>query len=328
MSEFVIHPDWKETGGWLEAASTDDRTDELFGHVIEDVTVESADRNEIVLVGEPFDRAVIGRSGASDGPTEIRKALARTKTAHFEHGRVRSIGDLGDVDSLVTFLEQDIGHVEPVEMVHNRLQGTTAAVHDLDALPVFLGGDNSLTFPNVAPLLDRGSVGVINLDAHLDVRDVREDATSGTPYRQLFEAGLDGYACLGARHFETSHAYREYVHRQGGTVITADELGENPVGAAAMALESLRDVEYVYVSVDCDVLDASAAPGVSAPTPGGITTRELYRILGRLARDERIAGFEIVECAPPLDRDGMTVDAAARAVAHFLAGYQGQEVSR
>lgn len=107
----------------------------------------------------------------------------------------------------------------------------------------------------------------------------------------------------------------------GGEVVTAEDVADAPSTAADRALDALGDVDHVYVSVDLDVLDTSAAPGVSAPTPGGLTTRELFQILRRLARDPRISGFEVVECAPPLDRDGMTATAGARAVAHFLSGY-------
>jgi arginase family enzyme len=67
---------------------------------------------------------------------------------------------------------------------------------------------------------------------------------------------------------------------------------------------------------------------VSAPTPGGITTRECFRLCSRFAREERLAGFEVVECAPPLDREGRTVDAAARTVAHVLAGRQAGVAER
>ncbi|MFU8869820.1 arginase family protein, partial [Natronococcus sp.] len=226
---------------------------------------------------------------------------------------------LGDVRSLVETLESE--DAEPVSAVQTELVETTRLVHERDALPVFLGGDNSLTYPNVAPLLEEGSVGAINLDAHLDVRAVDDEPTSGTPYRQLLEDGLDGYACVGARHFETSTAYHDYLRERGGEVVTSEEVGDDVVAAADRALEAVGDVDTLYVSVDCDVLDASAAPGASAPTPGGLRTRELFRLLRLLAADDRIAGFEVVECAPPLDRDGLTADAAARAIAHFLAGY-------
>ena len=77
------------------------------------------------------------------------------------------------------------------------------------------------------------------------------------------------------------------------------------------------------MSVDCDVLDASAAPGVSAPTPGGLTTRELFALVRRLSADDRLTGAEVVECAPPLDDDDRTAGAAARTVAHLVAGYAG-----
>lgn len=326
-SRFAPHPDWDAAGGWPGVAETDDPHDELFGHVVEPVTFDSADELDAVLVGEPYDGAVIGRKGARHAPLEIRRSLARTKTHHFEGGAVRSIGDLGDVRTLLDDGDDgddDRSTTPPVDTVQTAIVETAALVHELDALPVFLGGDNSLTYPNVAPLChttDAGTVGVVTVDAHLDVREPIDGPTSGTPYRQLFEAGLDHYACVGARHFETSTDYHEFVREQDGTVITAEAVGDDTEAAATRALQSMADADSIYVSIDCDVLDASAAPGVSAPTPGGLSTRELYRLLRHLVSDDRLAGVELVECAPPLDRDGTTVDAAARAIAHVLAGY-------
>ncbi|WP_101295184.1 formimidoylglutamase [Halegenticoccus soli] len=303
---------------------SDDPNDEQFGDVIEPCSaartaaddaaeparLDRADRYDAVLVGEPYDGGVVGRTGAREGPTALREALAAVKTHHFEGGPVGAVGDLGDVEILDGSVRAVQGTVS--EIAHR--------VHATDALPVFLGGDNSLTYPNAAPLLDR-SLGVVNFDAHLDVREVRDDATSGTPYRQLFESGLDAYACVGARHFETSTAYADYVRDRGGSIVTADAVGSDPVGAVEQALATMTDAEALYVSADLDVLDASAAPGVSAPTPGGLSTRELFRMLRRVAADDRVAGFEVVECAPPLDEGGRTAAAGARAVAHFLSGY-------
>jgi formiminoglutamase/agmatinase len=285
-----------------------DPNDEQFGDVVEPTTLDAADGYDAVLVGEPYDGAVIGRRGTAAGPTAIRETLAGVKTHHFDAGPVSSVGDLGTV----VLPDGD------VRTVQRAVRAVAASVHDTDAFPAFVGGDNSLTYANAGPLLD-GSLGVVNLDAHLDVREVRDDATSGTPYRQLFDAGLDAYACIGARHFETSTAYHDYLHEHGGEVVTAEEVGDDPVAAADRALEVLGDVDRIYLSLDCDVLDAAVAPGVSAPTPGGLTTHECFRLLRLLASDDRLVGFEVLECAPPLDRDGLTVDAAARAIAHVLS---------
>jgi formimidoylglutamase len=287
---------------------SEDPNDEQFGDVVEPTTLAGADSYDAVLVGEPYDGAVIGQRGAAEGPAAVRETLAAMKTHHFDAGPVASVGDLGTV----SLPDGD------VRTVQQAVRDVAASVHDTDAFPVFVGGDNSLSYGNAGPLLD-DSLGVVNLDAHLDVREPREDATSGTPYRQLLDAGLDAYACVGARHFETSRAYHDYVHEQGGVVVTAEEVGTDPVAAVDSALDAMADVDRIYLSLDCDVLDATAAPGVSAPTPGGISTRECFRVLGLLASDHRVAGFEVVECAPPLDRDGLTVAAAARAIAHVLS---------
>jgi arginase family enzyme len=170
-----------------------------------------------------------------------------------------------------------------------------------------------------ASAADGGTVGVVSLDAHLDCRAVDGQPSNATTYRQLFGAGLDALAVVGARHFESSTDEAEYLRELGGTVVTAEEVGEDAVVAADRALDALGDVDAVYVSVDLDVLDTTAAPGVSAPTPGGITTRELFRLLRVLASDDRLAGVEVVETAPPLCPDGRTARAGARAVAHALS---------
>jgi formimidoylglutamase len=289
-----------------------DPNDEQFGDIVEPVTIADASEFDAVIVGEPYDGAVIGRRGAREGPAALREMFAGVKTHRFDAGPVESIGDLGDV-------EVPDGDAETVQ---ESIRETTRDIHASDALPVFLGGDNSLTYPNVAPLLS-DSLGIINFDAHLDCRKVRGEPTSGTPYRQLHEAGLDAYACVGARHFETSTAYADYVHEQGGEIVTSEAVGNDVESAAERALDAMAGFDTVYVSVDLDVLDATAAPGVSAPTPGGITTRELFCMLRIVAADDRVAGFEVVECAPPLDSENLTAAAGARAIAHFLSAYDG-----
>ncbi|MGA9403025.1 formimidoylglutamase [Haladaptatus sp.] len=310
--------EWRGTSG--------DPNDEQFGDIVEPVPELDDDvlaAFDAVLLGEPFDHAVIGRKGAVDGPAALRETLAGVKTHHFDAGPVASVGDVGDV--MLMLDDADDPEEVTTELLQRKAGVLAKRLHDADTLPVFLGGDNSFTYPNAAPLLEDGSLGVINFDAHLDVREVRDDPTSGTPYRQLFDAGLDSYACVGARHFETSSAYADYVRERGGAIVTAEEVGDDSVSAIDTALDSMSDVDTIYVSVDVDVLDAAFAPGVSAPTPGGISTRELFRMLRLVAADDRVAGFEVVECAPSLDHDELTVKAGARAIAHFLSTYGGSK---
>jgi len=307
VTVFLSPPEWHPT--------SEDPVDDQFGHLVEGATVEDAAAYDAVLVGVPYDGGVISRQGASEGPAAIRRSLMSTKTHHFDAGPVDSLADLGNV----AFPQQ-----ESTAIVQSAIADATRQVHDADATPVFLGGDNSTTYANASPLLDAdvgadsSSLGVVSFDAHLDCRMVREDPTSGTPYRQLHADGLDALAVVGARHFETSTGYHEFVRDNDYEVVTAEEVGDDDVAAVDRALDALGDVDQVYLSVDVDVLDAY--PGSSAPTPGGITARELFRMVRVAASDDRVAGFEVVETAPPLDEDDRTVDAAARTVAHFLTG--------
>jgi formimidoylglutamase len=298
-------PEWRPTSA--------DPNDEQFGDIVEQTTLTGADEYTATLVREPYDGGVIGTPGAREGPSAVCAALAGVKTHHFDAGPVQSVGDLGTIE------------VPPGLAVSNAqaaIREQTASIHEQETVPVFLGGDNSLTYANVAPLLEREeSVGVISLDAHLDCRAVQGEPSSGTPYRQLWESGLDDMAVLGARHFETSTAYAEYLREQGGDIVTAEEVGDDPVEATDRALTGV-EADHLYISVDVDVLDATAGPGVSAPTPGGITTRELFRIVRLLAGSGDVAGFEVVETAPPLCPDGRTPDAAARTVAHALSALE------
>jgi formiminoglutamase/agmatinase len=305
MTDLAPPPAWEGTSS--------DPNDEQFGDVITPASRDDLDAFDAVLVGEPYDGAVIGRRGAREGPAAIRESLAGVKTHHFDQRTATNLGDIGDVNVPAT---------DDVATVQDAVSEVAAELHEADVLPIFIGGDNSLTYANAAPLLDEGTVGALSFDAHLDCREVRNGPTSGTPYRQLHDAGLDAFAVVGARHFETSEPYHDYVIDRAGEVVTAADVRADLNIAIERAMDAIAGLDAIYVSVDLDVLDASAAPGVSAPTPGGITSRELFTMIRRVTASSQLAGFEVVECAPPLDRGGMTTDAAARTIAHALAGLE------
>lgn len=299
-------------GDW-EGPSTDP-FDEQFGDIVAPVTPESAAETDVLLVGEPYDGAVLSRPGARGGPAGIRDALTSTKTAHLFEGIVTDIGDLGDID---------VPRRKSVTETQSWMAEVTAEIHDLDTFPVFIGGDHSVSYPNIRPLLDDyDSVGVVNVDAHADVRQVVDEPYNGTPFGQLLDDGLDAYAFVGARNYETSAHYLTTLEEHGATVVPTNEVGNDPAAAADRALEGLGDVDAVYVSCDTDVLDMTASPGSTAPTPGGISTRELYELLWTLAAESRLCGFDYVGTAPSLDSSDRTVKAGSRAIAHFIGGLQ------
>jgi len=300
-----------------------DPNDEHIGDVIEPTTLNEVGQYDAAIVGEPYDGGQVGTRGASKGPEGVRHALQDTKTCNLTAGPVSAIADLGDVD---------YAWGQEIETVHEEIKAVAAEVHRAHTFPVFVGGGHDLGYPNVAPLLEAyDSVGVVNFDAHADVREVTDRPHNGTPYRRAFEAGLDAYSLVGGRHFETSTPYVEYMAERNTAVVTAEEIGADPSAAVGRALEPMADVDAIHVSADLDVLDMTVAPATTAPTPGGILSRELFHALRTIAKDERVVSFDLIGCAPPLESNGQRLVSAnagrtamcgGRAVIHVVSGLQ------
>lgn len=269
-----------------------DPHDDLVGNRFIDDTQRHTD---IALFGLPYDGAVLGRKGARLGPDAIRAELRKIK-AHSPH----TWRDLGNA------------HLPP----DPRAAGEAAAAAMRAALetgsfPIALGGDHSLTYGLVkAVAAVRWPIAVLNIDAHLDVREAAVP-NSGTSFRRLIDEKVvpaEWITEVGIRPYANATRYLDWARSRG--VRVHEELALPQLPPAARGL---------YVSLDIDVLDESAAPGVSAPTPGGVTTRELYAYLGEVARRFPIVAMDVVETSPPLDQDHKTARAAAWAIATMVA---------
>lgn len=293
------------------SARPGDPNDVFFAQVV-------ATREEpatVGLFGIPFDGAVLGRPGAREGPDAIRAQMAKLKPWTLGRGPMaRGVRDWGNVRTPMD-----------VAGAHQAAESAALAVLDAGQLPLALGGDHSLTFPLVkAHEGRRRKIGVINLDAHLDVRDFSGTPNSGTSFGRLLALGLvpgSNLVEVGIRDFANADAYAQKVRKAGGTIVGADEWTRDGLAAIDRAIAIAADgVDGVYLSVDIDVLDQAEAPGVSAPTPGGVTSAMLFAGIRRIAERAPLVGVDIMETAPPLDRDHMTARAAAYAAMHLLAG--------
>jgi formiminoglutamase len=267
-----------------------DANDDLVGNRF----VEPGAPADVALFGLPYDGAVIGRKGARFGPDAVRAELRKLKSAAPERWL-----DLGNA------VMPDDG--DPRAAGDIATQAMRAALAT-GAFPVALGGDHSLTYGLVKALPP--GVAVLNIDAHLDVREAATP-NSGTSFRRLVDEKVvpaEWITEVGIRPFANSPKYLSWARSHGIHVHEALELPELPAGARGL-----------YVSLDIDVLDESAAPGVSAPTPGGPTTRELFEYLGEVARRYPVLAMDVVETCPPLDIDNRTARAAAWAILNFVS---------
>ncbi|WP_280768028.1 formimidoylglutamase [Salipaludibacillus daqingensis] len=274
------------------------------------------------IIGAPLSKSSISHSGACFAPGTIRKALSGFTTYSIEENI--------DLDQMVV---QDLGDIEMhiTDIVHsqNRVYET---IRDLLAdhpswFPIVFGGDNSITYPSVRGFAEaKGTVGVIQFDAHHDVRNLEDGGTSnGTPFRSLLETEtIEGknLVQVGIRDFSNSKPYYTFAKNQDVMIYTMKDVRDRNIrdiiGNSVNMLK--KSVEAIYLSVDMDVVDQSQAPGCPAIGPGGMDASDLFEAVAYLGEEPMVQGLEIVEVDPTVDFRDMTSRVAAHVVLNFLKG--------
>ncbi|WP_435202749.1 formimidoylglutamase [Janibacter sp. GS2] len=266
---------------------------------------QSGMRPDAALLGFASDEGVRrnrGRVGAADGPTALRSALA-SLAVHEE----LTVVDHGDVAVEGSDLEDG----------QRRLGAAVAAARDEAPLTVVLGGGHETAYGSYLGLGRRPRLGVLNLDAHFDLRQ-EERPTSGTPFLQIARDrqahGLDvHYAVLGVSRASNTSALFDAA-RQLETPWLLDDDCQELDAPRAFVQRFLEDVDEVYLSIDLDVLPAAAAPGVSAPAALGVPPFVIQAVCDAVADSGRLIHLDVTELSPRFDIDQRTAKVAARLI--------------
>ncbi len=261
----------------------------------------------VALLGLADDTGVVmnsGRAGARSGPHAFRAALARYGVAApmDESGVYPAYPRVFDAGDIV------IGR--DLRETHDRVTEATLAILERGMFPIAIGGGHDLTFPFVRAVSRvYGTLKGIYLDAHLDVR---AEPGSGMPFRALLEDQLVSCVALwGVDPLANSSEHASWFVANGGIILPPSEEPCLVPGLAA---------QPSFVSLDMDVLDASAAPGVSALNPCGASPAAVGAWIDTLSRDGTVRCFDIMELNPDHDADGRTSRLAAHLFLRFLRG--------
>jgi agmatinase len=280
---------------------------------------------DIMIIGAPFDGGTSHRPGARFGPQAIRF------TDYLPHDGTRPHLALG-VDPLKELKVADAGDIElpsgDTELSLRRLEEAVQRAAAGGAIPVILGGDHTITFPDatgVARHIGWGRVSLIHFDAHADTGNTQFGSLygHGTPMRRLIESGAvrgDRFLQIGLRGYWPEPETLDWMASQRMrsyemTEIVSRGLDECLTEAFAIALD---DCDAVFLSVD--VVDPGLAPGTGTPEPGGLSSRELLDAVRRIAMELPVAGVDVVEVAPPYDHAEVTAFLANRVVLETLSG--------
>lgn len=294
----------------------------------------SAGNVDVAIVSAHTDMGM-GTRGASRGPNDLRAngdvygTWGAYSMPHM-HTMVNPFDELLVVD----YGDAPTDPLSTERTVHEvrKLIAEVASVKHEDGrhvIPFIVGGDHSLTYPNLAAMADvygKGNVGVVHFDAHFDgslymghlmnhggwvKRLIQEGHVPGKNYIQVALRGYypDAESFQWMREQQFRYHTMAEVERRGWEPVMKDVIREAKDGP-----------EYLFVSFDIDTIDPGFAPGTGTPEPGGLNPREAFPLVRRLCAETNVVGFDLVEFAPDRDPGYVTGLVANRLLRECLTG--------
>lgn len=272
---------------------------------------------DIAFIGVPYDGAVEGRSGARQGPREIRNMSSMIRTIHhltrINPFKICDIADIGDIS---------FTNVYRIEDVHNDILNFFKKLHEAGVIPLTAGGDHSITLPILRAIGKETPVGLVHIDAHTDTNDTEMGSkfSHGTPFRRAVEEGIlnaERTVQIGIRGAQNSEESWDFSTESGMHVIFMEEFTRLGVEGVIDQTRVILGDGPTYISFNIDGLDPAYAPGTGTPEIGGLTTIEAQTLLRGL-RGLRLIGADVVEVSPPLDPSGNTAHVAATIMYELL----------
>ena len=251
-----------------------------------------------------------GRVGAAKGPEAIRKMLATT-ALHLDSSV--SLIDVGDI-----VCPND-------DLVRTQAALATLVTKILEAgyFPLVLGGGHDIAYGHYLGIKEqagRANLGILNFDAHFDLRVPADGPNSGTPFYQIAQdlKALNlpfHYLVIGIQKAANTRMLFQTADELGVKYIENKEVNWQKIKVLKKQIRTfLNDIDQLYLSIDLDVFAVAFAPGVSAASPVGILPELLFELLPEIFQSKKLISLDIAECNPTYDIDNWTARLAARLI--------------
>lgn len=308
---------------------------------------DEAPRSDVVVVGLPYEGVKIldprrflparathqaeiySRTGATGAPAAIRKnaiyysldhsgGLFPERARDFQIADHVSICDAGDIR-----VDYEIDAEEMLHKAGDRIEKWIGP----DKVLVLLGGDDTVPYVGVRSVARqrKGKIAVLKFDSHFDLA-WEPRYWAGSQWARCFEAGhLDpvNFAEIGIRGTRNSLAWYEAAKELDIGFWTLQDVEEKGIRKCVEeAIKRIcRDADYLYLSLDLDVIDPAFLPAQKYPDPAGLTAREILQAL-RLAIDigPEVVGFDMACLGPDFDVNGLGAQLAARCAVEVIGG--------
>ncbi|AHD07591.1 agmatinase [Paenibacillus larvae] len=271
---------------------------------------ENYEESKAVIYGMPMDYTVSFRPGSRFGPARIREvSIGLEEYSPYLDKSLEDITYFDAGDLLLPFGNA----ARSLDLIGDYVRGLLAD----GKFPIGLGGEHLVSWPVIREVYKQyPDLALIHIDAHADLREQYEGEplSHSTPIRKAAEliGGKNVYQ-FGIR----SGTREEFAYAR-------ENLNFYPFEVLEPLKQVLPELEGrpVYVTIDIDVLDPSAAPGTGTAEAGGITSKELLGAIHAIAASElNVVGADVVEVAPIYDPTEQTQIAAAKLIREILLGF-------
>jgi formiminoglutamase len=297
------------------------QTIEIKDLALEPLPPLAKNQKGFVLLGFCSDEGVRrnkGRTGAREGPAAIRKACA-SLAWHYAPEKVR-LFDGGDIICLDQNLEQ----------AQDELQTCISKAIEAGYMPLVLGGGHEVafgSFKGIHECYPAKTIGIINVDAHFDLRTYVQGGHSGSSFLQIayFCAEKNqpfSYLVLGIQKKSNTRTLYQKARELSVTAFEMEELFTMSTAAIEKRIKAFIDQhDFIYLTLCMDVFDQAYAPAVSAPSACGLTPQIILPIIRTAASSGKLVLFDIAELNPRFDRDGQSARLAAHLIFSIVDDY-------
>ncbi|OAT80977.1 formimidoylglutamase [Bacillus sp. MKU004] len=252
-----------------------------------------------------------GKRGAAKAPEEVKRAFAKfpwhlpMDTNVFDTGDIECVG--GDMEKA----QADLG--KAISFLLNK--GIT---------PFIIGGGHETFYGHYLGIRDYlgpdVSIGIINIDAHFDMRPYEQQPSSGTMFKQILDQDQNcGYLAAGIQKLGNTEALFETARKYNVSYIMEEQLSSPDSSVVFKQLDDFAaNYDTIILTLCTDVIDSSFAPGVSAPSPFGIEPKKVRELIRYVVSKEKTISFDVCEVNPDLDHGGKTIALAAHLIKEGL----------
>ena len=283
---------------------------------LNDLKIDSSKFN-ICFLGYASDEGIrrnSGRLGAKHGPVDIRNKFASLPIPFCDQTAMYDGGNLSCADKNLEELQEQLA-IAVENILDNKL------------FPIVLGGSHDVAyghfngvFNHLKKQTEKPKIGIINFDAHFDLRPYHAEPSSGTMFAQIAdnctkENQSFNYLCLGIQTSGNTRSLFNKADSLGVKYVLAREFVESEPEAISAKIKTFIDNnDYIYLTICGDVFSSSSAPGVSAMQPFGLKPSDVLRFTKEILQSKKVVSFDIAEVSPPLDDDKRTARLAANII--------------